>query len=300
MRGWLGGVLALCLAGTAAHAEETCRLIRLVSLDMGPEITRVTVPAAINDHQLTMMVDVGAYISVLSEAKAKELNLPIEDEADTGISMYGGMKLHHYTTFSGFALGKLRAGRLEYPLLPADSLPQGVDGLLGADLLGNFDVDLDFANAKFNLFSRDHCDGRVVYWTKVPIAKLPFMMDDSKHIIIHIQLDGHDEKAMLDTGAGRTVMSLDSATFDFGLSQADLKMVPGSNESDGIRRYPFKQLSFADVVVSNPDITLVPDNKARMGPDAPDMIIGMNILRQLHLYIAYHERNLYISSATQH
>jgi hypothetical protein len=54
------------------------------------------------------------------------------------------------------------------------------------------------------------------------------------------------------------------------------------------------------VVVNNPQITLVPDRDARMGPDPPDMIIGITILRQLHLYIAYREKYMYVSAATQH
>ena len=300
MRNWLGAALALYLAGTVAHAEETCRLMRLASLDMGPEITRVTVPAAINDTPLTMMVDTGGVVTMLSEPKAKELKLPIEVVPDSRLVMYGGIVLHHYVEFSGFTLGKMRAGRLVYPLLPAEFMPPGVDGIIAPDFLANFDVDFDFANAKLNLFSRDHCDGRVVYWTKIPVAKLPFRMDDDVHITFHVQLDGRDEKAVLDTGAQFSVMSLESAKDDFDLKDADLKEARGPNGTKGARRYHFKQLSFADVVVSNPDITLVPDSQAGMGPEAPDIVIGMGILRQLHLYIAYHERNLYISSASQH
>ncbi len=40
-----------------------------------------------------------------------------------------------------------------------------VVGVIGTDLLGKFDVDLDIAHKKLNLFSPDHCKGQVVYWT---------------------------------------------------------------------------------------------------------------------------------------
>ncbi len=41
-------------------------------------------------------------------------------------------------------------------------------------MMWNYDVDFDFAVGKFNLFSKDHCDGQVVYWTRSPVAVVPF------------------------------------------------------------------------------------------------------------------------------
>lgn len=168
--------------------------------------------------------------------------------------------------------------------------------------MANFDLDFDFANAKLSLFSKDHCDGKVVYWTHEPTSKISFTKDAFYHISIHVQLDGHDVKGIVDTGAERSVMSLETAEdlFDLRDDAAELKHVPGPNGTKNARHYPFKQLSFADVIVSNPDLTLVPDHEAGMGPNAPDLIIGMGILRQLHLYIAYGEKNIYVSAASAH
>ncbi len=287
-----------------ARAEEKCQLIRVAALDMGSDVTRVTVPAAIGDHPLTMLVDTGGIFTMLTENKAAELGLPTEIEPASGLTMFGGHVIRRFTTFPGFMLGKLRMPRLRYPLLPAGSMPPDVDGIIGPEFLAIFDVDFDFANAKLNLFSRDHCEGKVVYWTRdaTAIAKIPFTMDDVYHIFIHVQLDGQDVKAIIDTGADRSVMSLESAEDMFDLSDDSPKLqhVPGPNSTKNARRYPFKQLSFADVIVDNPDITLVPDSQAQMGPDAPDLIIGMGILRQLHIYIAYREKDLYVTAASAH
>jgi ABC-type hemin transport system substrate-binding protein len=64
-------------------------------------------------------------------------------------------------------------------------------------------------------------------------------------------------------------------------------------------QYPFKSLTFSGVAVANPDIVLVSD-RASKEYGQPDLIIGMGILRQLHIYLAYHERNLYLTSADAH
>src|SRR5215469_12824583 len=74
-------------------------------------------------------------------------------------------------------------------------------------------------------------------------------------------------------------------------------------------RHTFASLSFGDVAASNPHFAIIPDlvNRVRE-PEigtrfadeeggTPPMLLGMNILRHLHIYIAYKEQKLYISPA---
>lgn len=283
-------------------AEEQCRLIRVASLDMTAGASHVLVPASINGSPLTMMVDTAGYMTALTESKARELGLQVEFYPGSGFSIYGGIPIRHFVTFAGFTLGHMKAPRLTYPLLPDGFMPPDIDGILSPDFLANFDVDFDFADGKLNLFSKDHCEGKVVYWTKVPVSKLPIRRDRALHISIPVNLDGHAFRAILDTGASQTTMSLDTAEDEFDLKDDDPKLehIPGPNGTKNARRYPFHQLTFGDVQVNNPNIILVPDNEARMGPQAPDMILGINVLRRLHLYIAYHEKYIYVSAASQH
>lgn len=303
MRNWLFAAALVVLALQPAMAEEKCQLIRIASLDMIPGAPHILVKAAINDQPVTMMVDTGGFATAFTESKAKELGLPVDIEPASGFVVYGGISLKRFTTFSGFTLGRMKAPRLTYPLLPDGFLPPDVDGILSPDFLANFDADFDFAGGKLNLFSPDHCEGKVVYWTKQPVSKIRLTRKDPVHITIPVTLDGHEVTALVDTGGGGSaVMSLDTAEDLFDLEDNDPKLVhvPGPNGIKTARKYPFKQLTFGDVVVDNPQIILVPDRDAQMGPHAPDMILGITILRQLHLYIAYHEKYLYVSAASQH
>ncbi len=300
---WFLAVALVVLAAQPGFAAEKCQLIRMASLDMIPGSPQILVKASINGQPVTMMVDTGAYVTVLAESKAKQLGLPVEINPASGIVVYGGIRLTRYTVFAGFTLGHLRAPRLTYPLLPDGFLPPDVDGTLGADFLANFDLDFDFAGGKLNLFSRDHCEGKVVYWTNQPVSKIRITRPDPAHITIPVMLDGHEVKALVDTGGGGSaVMSLETAEDLFDISDDDprLKHVPGPNGIKTARQYPFKKLTFGDVVVNNPQIVLVPDHDADMGPNPPDMIIGISILRQLHMYIAYGEKYMYDSAASQH
>ncbi|HEY4076090.1 MAG TPA: hypothetical protein VGM26_04080, partial [Rhizomicrobium sp.] len=57
--------------------------------------------------------------------------------------------------------------------------------------------------------------------------------------------------------------------------------------------YPLQNLSFGDVNVKNPRIQIVADKVW----DQSDLLLGIGILRQLHLYIAYKEKKMYITPA---
>jgi predicted aspartyl protease len=303
MRKLILAAAVLMLAGGPALAEEKkCQLIQLASLDMIPGAPHILVTASVNGQPLTMMVDTGGWATALTESKAKQLGLSVETHPGSRMAIFGGIQLKHFTTFAGFTLGRMRAPTLTYPLLPDGFLPPDVDGILSPDFLANFDLDFDFANGKLNLFSRDHCEGKVVYWTKEPVAKIALSRPDAAHITIPVTLDGHEIKALVDTGGGGSaVMSLDVAEDLFDLKDDDPKLetVPGPNGIKTARKYPFKLLAFGDVQVLNPQIILVSDRDAQMGPRRPPMIIGIGILRQLHMYIDYHEKYLYVSAASQ-
>jgi hypothetical protein len=62
-------------------------------------------------------------------------------------------------------------------------------------------------------------------------------------------------------------------------------------------RYPFSSMTFEGISVGNPDVTIVEDDGFKQKSDT--MVIGASILRQLHVYIAYKEKILYVSPAEE-
>ena len=59
-------------------------------------------------------------------------------------------------------------------------------------------------------------------------------------------------------------------------------------------RHPFQTINFEGISIRNPDILIVDT-----GPDPhePPFILGIGALRQLHLFIAYDEKMLYLTAA---
>lgn len=286
---------ALLASGVAQADGEKCSLGRYATLPITiDDAGGVTVPMKVEDQEQNMLIDTGGVFSMLSESVAARLNLRSEPIRMVWMTMFGGRKLNYYVVAHSMEIAGARVRDRQFVLLPNDFLPPGVDGILGPDILQVFDVDFDFAAGKVGLFSRDHCEGKVVYWTHDPHAQIPFKLDDDRHIKINVQLDGKDVPAILDTGAYRSLMSLDTAEDIFGIDEATLKKNNG--------HYPFKTLTLQGVIVNNPDIVLVPDDKSKIlgGYRQPKLLLSMGILRQLHLYIAYKEHNIYVTTATAH
>jgi hypothetical protein len=182
-----------------------------------------------------------------------------------------------------------------------DMLPAELNGTLAPDVLQQFDVDFDFAASKLNLFSKEHCPGKVVYWTRAPVAAIPVDLDMWGHLKLPVELDGKKIEAALDTGSSRSFLSLQTAEHKFDFSDDDVRLkpaAPDSSEKPHVYTFPFKTLKLEGVTVKNPDIVLVSDHDSKIGGSGPRLILGMGILRQLHIYIAYKEEKLYVTGAS--
>jgi hypothetical protein len=300
-RTFLGTGVAAVAAGPAL-AEEECKLLRLAILDMIPFGGLVVVECAIEDRKLHMLVDTGGWLTCFTEAIAAELKLPVDLRPEEGIVMYGGLPLRRFVNIAGFRIGRMRAPPLPYPLMPPGHLPEGVDGLLAPDFLANFDLDFDFGGKKLSLFSKNHCDGKAGYWAASPIEPIDILRDDDgAHIWTHVNVDGEDLKALIDTGASSTVMSMDTARYKFDIRRDDPRLSDDTRyeKLKDTKRFPFKQMTFGNVRVDNPDIVLVPDNVAQMGPNGPSLILGLSVMHHLHMYIAYREKKLYVTGADE-
>lgn len=289
-------IIAFVFLATAARAAEDCRLEHVATLPLQFEkINQVTVPVSFGGRPLRLIVDTGSPASVLTESAVARLgSKPQPVQAPIRFTLFGGEQMKYYVKLDDFRFGKLTVDHTSF-LVMSDRLPAGIDGLIGADFLRQFDVDFDFAQAKMNLFRPHRCAGRAVYWTQdaAAIATVPFeATSEDRHIVFPVTLDGQTIEATLDTGASMSTMNLESAQRLFGID-AHLSTVHmlGKNTY----AYPFKALAFGGVTVANPAIVMLPEAETQF-PNYK-MLLGMTVLRQLHLFIAYREKTLYITSA---
>lgn len=289
---------------------------------------RFAVPVSINGTAHEFMVDTAGVFSEIDADAAQTLGL---QETPAVYDMYGASgKLHiNAATVKSFMVGNNEAKNfhvgVRHPAAGASAKQDagekpGIDGLLAPDFLSLFDMELDFAAKKMNLFSPDHCAGKVVYWTRSGYAELPFRFTSGAlaatwHIQLQMTLDGHGVSTDLDTGSAGSFMQKKAAVQIFGIDETSSGVVksPYGTDASPMSRKQFGSLSLGGLTVQNPQIDILQDleesafrmehsEKSRDDPiygnqlRSENLILGMNVLSKLHLYIAYKEHELYLTA----
>ena len=287
------------LLGWSATAEavepftDACKLVRQASLPFVLNHGHIIVDAAVNDHPLHFMVDTGGAVSAITGEAAQAVGLhPAPIGPGFSIQDIGGAEASHYARVEYLSFARFRSENLT--LMIADLGP-GEDGVLAPELLRNFDIELDFATQTMNLFKRPRCDEHVVYWTD-DFVKLPMRVMEQGHIQIPVIVNGHRVKATVDTGSPVTMIDDDVAKAIIGVGnetgQATLSGGSGGKvhgagvTPDSVIVGKFKFVS--------PTLLATPD-KSSWHADGSEMLLGLDILHDLHLFIDYQGQQLYVS-----
>jgi predicted aspartyl protease len=320
MKGLRPFCLVLLLADPAAAAQpENCALKEVGSLVMETQDPdRVIVALSIAGKPSRFEVDTGGVFTSVFQDVADRLGLrPRSISQQLEIYNVNGSRSRRYVDLPDLAIGTIKGDNIPVlvrPRGPNDD-PQ-LDGILGPDILSRFDVDFDFAAHKLNLFSQDHCEGKVVYWADA-FANADFDLRTG-HIVLSMTLDGKDVTATLDTGSPETHLYDAVARYKFGLDDTTLEPIPGVSPGSLEKfQHSFKSLSIGGLGVGNPLIYILPDlaersfehnhlEKEQIDPqyaqhlETTDMLLGMDVLSKLHLYVAYKEHKIYLTAAGAH
>lgn len=304
----------LAMSSSLSYAADCGKLHMLASvpLEMGPDGKRPVVTAFVNSSPRKLLLDTGGGISSLGSNLVNDLKLT-RLESDFVLIDSSGNRSNSAVRPATFELGGMVARGPRIMVTPSSTIDDGLDGVLATDFLYNYDIELNFAAGRMNMFDPDHCPGQVVYWPATAVAEVATYFI-SAHIIIPLTVDGKEFYGMIDTGATDTLMNMDAASRVLGV-------VPGEqngilNNDSELKTYPhtFQTLSFAGVQINHPHILLAPNHAAkdknaneslfeyRMqqrddSPNSPGVTLGMDYMRRFHMYIAYKERKLYITAA---
>ena len=220
-----------------------------------------------------------------------------------------GIMFHSLADAKPFTLGSMRTDHLQFVVT---DLPQpGSGGILSAEFFRHYDIDLNFPAHRFNMFAPGHCNGQVLYWRAPGVARLPFRYQNGR-IIVRVTVDGREMDAAIDTGSPRSELQFDDIDSLFYRNSRSAGVVL---EADGHYAYDFSVLSFGSVFVRNPHVVLTHSAQmpgANYGPQTgtllrnidhtatqPELTIGTDLLKLLHLYIAFDERMIYVTQGSE-
>jgi predicted aspartyl protease len=268
-----------------------------------------TVPAHINRHLVSIGVDTGSSTTVLTPETVARLSLPLDTYSHVG-SFIGpaGSTVTNNVYLESLEFGNAVELMKSVPVVAiggANTTPPSTEramapspdatmaGLIGTEILSDYDVEFRFPAHILNLYRISDCTDVQPLW-EGRYATLPVTISPTKRFVVPLELDGHPLTAIFDTGSSGLRISR-SAALRIGVTDAMLAQDPvqqGAVAGNKLYRSPshrFAQIRIGKETFPGPRIDVV---------DFPltesDMLIGEDYMHIRRFWLSYSTNTLFI------
>jgi tetratricopeptide (TPR) repeat protein/predicted aspartyl protease len=290
-----GTLLALGLLWPAA-GQAACQ-IAVMELPVKMVGTRAIATVGIKGKEVPLMVDSGAFFSMLTEAAAEQLDLPLQP-LPRGMEVVGlaGRVEAHSTTVDHLKLLQGEIPHIEF-VVGGNEPGAGAMGVLGRNLLSALDTEYDLAHGIIRLVKpNDDCDkSNMAYWAgATPVTELALQRDFGERttaIRATVLLNGQKVSALFDSGAG-TVVSL-RAAHRVGIKDSDLTP-HGRAAGAGLGKVDSWTAAFDSIDLGGETVLhnrFVVDDFDMEN----DMLIGIDFFLSHHIYVSKRQSRIYIT-----
>ncbi len=293
---WIG-LLLLMLTSACGSDPLMCDFVVVTKMPLETRSRLLVVPAGIDGKWVTLLVDTGAELTMLSERAVTRLGLARDARSMTRSVGMGGAYAAQDAIIPGLVLGGVR-----FPLrrLPVGQFNFGpvlnADGVLGADVLLAYDLDIDAPGGQMTLYRPRVCPDVRPPW-KEPMERVAGVRALRDRLLIPLELDGVQGMGLLDTGAQATTIGVRMAA-RLGLTAQTLASDPivrhhgagpGSQES---RLHRFGLLKIGPAVARQPLLSVLPVD-AGVG----DALVGEDFIDGRRLWMSFTSREVFIASS---
>ncbi len=286
-------LVLLFLSACASGADQACRLQKLAEVPVRIVDNVPVLAVQINGRPASLVLDTGSDHTVLNRIAARRLGVP-ETAAAREIRGAGGAVSVGSGRMDVMGIGDLNLARV--PVLLADNPRPPLDGLLGIDVLVDFEVELDVPRRRAAFYRARSCPAARPDWTG-RIVSLPVQQQaGTGHFFVSMEVDGQPLRGMLDSGASRSTLSLQSAE-DTGLGRRTLAALPRTRsqtvnpEGLVIREAVFRQLKVGTDILERPRLTI-----ADLPPFAGDLLVGADYIGTRRLWFSFRIGRVFVST----
>ena len=290
----LCALLLALLAGCAT--QPYCKLVPLAAVPVQVRHNLLLVTADIDGNPARLVVDTGAERTTLTESAVQRLHLQRDGHRTRAVGI-GGVSANQDAKVSGIRLGGTRFPMESVPVgqFALPPLPSGpIDGLLGADILLAFDVDLNIPAHQLTLYRVRTCPIAVPPFPAIDVSGVSARRD---RMLVPITVNGVSGQAVLDTGSQISAISQEMAR-RAGVTSAVLAHDPAitlHGASPHPVRVPiqrFHSMTIGGEPVLYPRLAVVPD-----GGGLGDGLIGADFIRGRRLWLAFPTKKMFIAAA---
>jgi hypothetical protein len=302
---WLVGILIAGMA-LAQASDAACVVARqeIVPLDIVAGVPVVSVQ--VNDVALPFVLDTGAQRSLVTDSAVQRADLRLDEWASTTVKGISGYERHRNADPTSLRLGDIALRRrtvaadstLTVGPIPESALAgHEIAGLLGADFLAGFDLDIDLPDRQVTLYRVTGCTGQFLPWS-ARYDTIPASQPMRDVLVIPTDLDGHTLRTEIDSGSAIGLLTA-SGIDRMGLTQEVLAADPaGAMHGVGrftvsTHRHDFHTLRVGVEHIADPKIWTAPVHILPI----VDMLLGGDWLQHRRVWLSYATSRVFVAQA---
>jgi len=290
-------LLLVSLARCAAGPAVDCKLTMVAQMPLQVQDHLLVVPAGINGKWVHLVVDSGAERTMITDSAASRLGLPHDLRYAARSMGIGGA-----TTTTDVTIDRLVLGGVHFPInrvaMGTFVLRNGrgldADGLLGADILLAFDMDIDVPGGKLTLYRPRLCPNAQPPWPE-PGVEIAGVRTRKDRLLLPFELDNVAGMAILDTGAQGNVLGVEMARRmgldDQAMASDRTIHQHGVGPNTTISHmHRFSLLRIGPVAQQSPELAVLPSDFG-----VGDALIGETFLRGRRVWLSFRNRQVFVS-----
>lgn len=290
----------LLLPPPCLPASAPCTLGKLLELTVVMEGPRPVASATIDGAPVRLVVDSGAFWSLLSTANAAQLHLPTKP-LPFGFNMIGigGVVTPRLATVRDLGFGSVTLHDMDF-VVGGSEPGADVQGTIGQNILGLADAEYDLARGMVQLIHPHDCEkSDLAYWAS---PGQPYAVVDLERAPTRFRLtlgtalvNGEHARALFDTGATFSIVNRNIAE-RAGFRTDGPGVQPGGRihglGSGGVETWiaPFASFRLGDEQINNTRLRV-----GDMGLNDVGMLIGADFFLSHHVYVANSQRRVYFT-----
>ena len=289
-------LLLVLLARCGATPAIDCNLTMVAQMPLQVVDHLLVVPVGVDGKWVHLIVDSGAERTMLSETAAERLGLPHDVKHVSRSGGIGGA-----ITITDAPIDRLVIGGVHFPVdrIAVGSLDltmhgRNTDGLLGADILLAFDMDIDVPDHTLTLYRTRVCPNAQPPWPE-PAVEITGVSARKDRLLLPFQLDNVPGTAILDTGAQGNVLGVAMAS-RMGLNDQTMAgdrtiRQHGVGPSDTVSHlHQFSLLRIGPIAFESPKMAVLPSDFG-----VGDALLGEPFLQGRRVWISFHNRQVFVS-----
>ncbi len=298
-------LLAGCAEGGGNGSASSCALVRKTVLPVVFQDGEPIIAVTVNGVAGHMILDTGSGITTFTLQARDRFTLPDDQTQRTNLSGIGNSSGHYNSFVETMQFGDITVHSLS-KLAVDMRFSKGItaDGIVGSDLLKDYDVDLDLAHGQVIVYNGRNCPEQRPDWTATAELLPPSSLRRALGAnFTSVEVDGKPANAEIDSGATSIVIERSFAA-TLGVTDDVLKQDrQGQVLGVGTKTAPsalhtFKTLKVGSQTIARPRLVVTALGTTNLVHDY-QILLGEPYLRTHRVWISYPGYQVYTASAVR-